>query len=68
MRSNTGFTLRVLDNKARLSISVADILCTERGAAAVHYINHDFGFYRCNDTRLLRFSFTYKLGNTGLAV
>ncbi|MDJ0366535.1 TonB-dependent receptor [Hymenobacter sp. H14-R3] len=64
---NTGATLKMLDNKAILSLSLADLLYTERGAADVHYASQDFGFYRRNDTWLLRFSFTYKLGNTGLA-
>ena len=47
-------------------MSLADLLYTERGAADVRYASQDFGFYRRNDTRLLRFTFTYKLGNTGL--
>ena len=64
---NTGFTLKLLDNKANLSVSLADIFYTERGAADIHYADQDFGFYRRNDTRLLRMAFTYKLGNTGLA-
>ena len=64
---NAGATLKLLDNKAILSLSLADLLYTERGAADVHYASQDFGFYRRNDTRLLRFAFTYKLGNTGLA-
>ena len=64
---NAGATLKLLDNKAILSLSLADLLYTERGAADVHYASQDFGFYRRNDTRLLRFSFTYKLGNRGLA-
>ncbi len=63
---NAGATLKLLQNKAVLSISLADIFYTERGAADVHYQNQDFGFYRRNDTRLLRLAFTYKLGNTGL--
>jgi hypothetical protein len=63
---NAGATLKLLDNKALLSFSLADLLYTERGAADVHYASQDFGFYRRNDTRLLRLSFTYKLGNTGL--
>lgn len=64
---NTGFALKVLDSKANLSLSLADIFYTERGAADIHYANQNFGFYRRNDTRLLRLAFTYKLGNTGLA-
>ncbi|MGI4874538.1 MAG: outer membrane beta-barrel protein [Janthinobacterium lividum] len=64
---NAGATLKLLDNKAILSLSLADLLYTERGAADVHYASQDFGFYRRNDTRLLRLAFTYKLGNTGLA-
>ncbi|RZK25760.1 MAG: hypothetical protein EOO63_15610, partial [Hymenobacter sp.] len=64
---NAGATLKLLDNKALFSLSLADLLYTERGAADVHYASQDFGFYRRNDTRLLRLSFTYKLGNTGLA-
>ncbi|MGI4736525.1 MAG: TonB-dependent receptor domain-containing protein [Janthinobacterium lividum] len=64
---NAGATLKLLDNKAILSLSLADLLYTERGAADVHYASQDFGFYRRNDTRLLRLSFTYKLGNTSLA-
>ncbi|MGI4872121.1 MAG: outer membrane beta-barrel family protein, partial [Janthinobacterium lividum] len=63
---NAGATLKLLDNKAILSLSLADLLYTERGAADVHYASQDFGFYRRNDTRLLRLAFTYKLGNTGL--
>lgn len=63
---NAGATLKLLDNKAILSLSLADLFYTERGAADVHYASQDFGFYRRNDTRLLRLSFTYKLGNTGL--
>jgi iron complex outermembrane receptor protein len=65
---NTGFTLKLLENKANLSVSLADIFYTERGAADIHYADQDFGFYRRNDTRLLRLAFTYKLGNTGLAM
>jgi hypothetical protein len=64
---NAGVTLKLLDNKATFSLSLADLLYTERGAADVHYASQDFGFYRRNDTRLLRLAFTYKLGNTGLA-
>jgi hypothetical protein len=64
---NAGATLKLLENKAILSLSLADLLYTERGAADVHYASQDFGFYRRNDTRLLRLAFTYKLGNTGLA-
>lgn len=64
---NAGATLKLLANKAILSLSLADLLYTERGAADVHYASQDFGFYRRNDTRLLRLSFTYKLGNTSLA-
>lgn len=64
---NAGATLKLLENKAILSLSLADIFYTERGAADVHYQSQDFGFYRRNDTRLLRFTFTYKLGNAGLA-
>ena len=64
---NAGATLKLLQNKAVLSLSLADIFYTERGAADVQYQNQDFGFYRRNDTRLVRLTFTYKLGNTGLA-
>lgn len=64
---NAGATLKVLKDKGVLSISLADMFYTERGAADVHYQSQDFGFYRRNDTRLLRMAFTYKLGNTGLA-
>ncbi len=64
---NAGATLKVLQDKAVISLALADIFYTERGAADVQYIAQDFGFYRRNDTRLLRFSFTYKLGNTQLA-
>jgi hypothetical protein len=64
---NAGATLKLLDNKAILSLSLADLFYTERGAADIHYASQDFGFYRRNDTRLLRLAFTYKLGNTGLA-
>jgi outer membrane receptor for ferrienterochelin and colicin len=63
---NAGATLNLLNNKAVFSLSLADLLYTERGAADVHYTSQDFGFYRRNDTRLLRLTFTYKLGNTGL--
>ena len=65
--ANAGATLKTLKGKGSLSLSLADIFYTERGAADVHYQNQDFGFYRRNDTRLLRLAFTYKLGNTGLA-
>ena len=64
---SAGATLKVLKDKGVLSISLADLLYTERGAADIHYQQQDFGFYRRNDTRLLRLAFTYKLGNTGLA-
>jgi hypothetical protein len=64
---NAGATLKVLQDKALISLALADIFYTERGAADVQYTAQDFGFYRRNDTRLLRFSFTYKLGNTKLA-
>ncbi|RZK21889.1 MAG: TonB-dependent receptor, partial [Hymenobacter sp.] len=64
---NAGATLKLLHDKATFSLSLADLLYTERGAANVHYASQDFGFYRRNDTRLLRLAFTYKLGNTGLA-
>jgi hypothetical protein len=64
---NTGFTLKLWQNKGVVGLSLADLFYTERGAADVHYTNQDFGFYRRNDTRLLRFTFTYKLGNTTLA-
>lgn len=65
--ANAGITLKLLQNKALLSLSLADIFYTERGAADVRYQSQNFGFYRRNDTRLLRLAFTYKLGNTGLA-
>jgi hypothetical protein len=64
---NTGFTLKLWQNKGVVGLSLADLFYTERGAADVHYTNQDFGFYRRNDTRLLRLTFTYKLGNTTLA-
>jgi hypothetical protein len=64
---NAGATLKVLQDKAVISLALADIFYTERGAADVQYTAQDFGFYRRNDTRLLRFSFTYKMGNTKLA-
>jgi|GEM_PF-780918 len=64
---NAGLTLKLLDNKANFSVNLADMLYTERGAADIQYANQDFGFYRRNDTRLLRLALTYKLGNTGLA-
>lgn len=60
---NAGFTLKLLQGRAVASLSLADIFYTERGAADVRYTAQDFGFYRRNDTRLLRFAFTYKLGN-----
>ena len=60
---NAGCTLKLLQGRAVASLSLADIFYTERGAADVHYTAQDFGFYRRNDTRLLRLSFTYKLGN-----
>ena len=63
---NAGATLKLLHNKAVLSLSLADLFYTERGAADVQYQAQDFGFYRRNDTRLLRLAFTYKLGNSGL--
>lgn len=64
---NAGATLKLLQDKALLSLSLGDIFYTERGKADVHYARQDFGFYRRNDTRLVRLSFTYKLGNTTLA-
>ncbi|MGI4742774.1 MAG: hypothetical protein ACRYG7_47050 [Janthinobacterium lividum] len=64
---NAGATLKLLDDKAVLSLSLADLLYTERGAADVHYASQDFGCYRRNNIRRLRLSLTYKLGNTGLA-
>jgi outer membrane receptor protein involved in Fe transport len=65
--ANAGLTLKALQGKAVVSLALADIFYTERGAADVRYTSQDFGFYRRNDTRLLRFSFTYKLGNNKLA-
>jgi hypothetical protein len=53
----------VLQDKLLLSLALADLFYTERGAADVHYASQDFGFYRRNDTRLVRLSLTYKLGN-----
>lgn len=64
--ANAGATLKLLQDKASLSLSLADIFYTERGKADVHYANQDFGYYRRNDTRLLRLTFTYKLGATKL--
>jgi outer membrane receptor for ferrienterochelin and colicin len=63
---NAGATLKLLQDKGLLSLSLGDIFYTERGKADVHYASQDFGFYRRNDTRLLRLAFTYKLGNTKL--
>ena len=63
---NAGITAKLFREKAVISLSLADIFYTERGAADVQYAAQDFGFYRRNDTRLLRLNFTYKLGNTGL--
>ena len=61
-----GITAKLFHEKAVIGLSLADIFYTERGAADVQYAAQDFGFYRRNDTRLLRLNFTYKLGNTGL--
>jgi hypothetical protein len=63
---NAGATLKLLEGKMLVSMSLTDLFYTERGAADVHYAYQDFGFYRRNDTRLLRLSLTYKLGNAEL--
>ena len=63
---NGGITAKLFHEKAVIGLSLADVFYTERGAADVQYVAQDFGFYRRNDTRLLRLAFTYKLGNTGL--
>jgi hypothetical protein len=60
---NAGFKLTVWQDKLLLALALADLFYTERGAADVHYTSQDFGFYRRNDTRLVRLSLTYKLGN-----
>jgi hypothetical protein len=66
--ANAGTNIKLFKNQGNLSISLADIFFTERGQASTRYTNQDFSFKRKNDTRILRFSFTYKLGDTGLTV
>ncbi|MFD2787179.1 outer membrane beta-barrel family protein [Hymenobacter rubripertinctus] len=65
--ANAGVTMKVLKEQAVLGVSLSDILYTERGQAAVYYTNQDFSFKRRGDSRILRFSFTYKLGDASIA-
>jgi len=61
--ANVGTTVKMLKDQATLGISLSDLFYTERGQATARYTNQDFSFRRKEDSRILRLSFAYKLGN-----
>ncbi|MCT3944619.1 TonB-dependent receptor [Elizabethkingia anophelis] len=63
---SVAINIKLLNDKATLSFSASDLLYTNRAIVNIQYPNQDLGFTRYNDTRLIKLSFKYNFGNTGL--
>ncbi len=63
---NVGIQKSVLNKKGTIRINASDILYTQNPMATIKYGDIDITVKNRNDTRVVRFNFTYRFGNTAV--
>ncbi|MHA8070732.1 TonB-dependent receptor domain-containing protein [Aquirufa ecclesiirivi] len=63
---NVGVQKSVLNKKGTIRINASDILYTQNPMATIKYGDIDITVKNRNDTRVVRFNFTYRFGNTAV--
>ncbi|RXK50656.1 outer membrane beta-barrel family protein [Aquirufa rosea] len=63
---NLGIQKSILNKKGTISLNANDILYTRNPKAFIKYGDIDITVKNRNDTRVIRFNFTYRFGNTAI--